>query len=205
MSSIVMSFWNSPEQLSTALRWLTIVGLAFTAIFGAAIYFVNDRIGALQSQTVQAQSERLSQQTERIGHLNDELSAVRTQEAELQKRAQNAERGVSDSYDFNGAHRQTTGGRIAVTVGAETMVFRNLMDFYNAKNWQGLADTCERQIQATPNWLTPYLYSGLAYANLGNFGKAQERLEFVAQKAGADPNYSDAARVLEQIKSATHR
>jgi hypothetical protein len=147
----------------------------------------------------------VNSQTKQIGHLNEELSTVRAQATELEVRAQNAERGVSDTYDFNGAHRQTVSGRSMITVGGETVVFRTIIDLYNAKKWDELENECERQIRATPKWLTPYLYSGIAYVNRGVFDRAKERLEFVVKHSGNDPDYSDAARILCEIKSAAQR
>jgi hypothetical protein len=198
MPSFLQNFWSSTEQLSTALLWLTIAVLLSPAIFGVAAYFVNERIGALKDQVVNSQ-------TKQIGHLNEELSTVRAQATELEVRAQNAERGVSDTYDFNGAHRQTVSGRSMITVGGETVVFRTIIDLYNAKKWGELENECERQIRATPKWLTPYLYSGIAYVNRGVFDRAKERLEFVVKHSGNDPDYSDAARILGEIKSAAQR
>ena len=218
MPSLVTTFWNSPDQLALTLRWLTIVGILFTAAFGAAIYFVNDRIGALQAalivsqgndiknqkSTVESQTETISQQSGKIMHLSDDLQSVRSQAAELAIRAQNAERGISDTYDFNGGHRQNMGGgRVVLNVGKETGVFQHIVSLQNEKNWSALKETCENQIKETPAWLTPYLFSGIANANLGNRAVAKERLQFVVEKAGSDPNYSDAARILSEIEAAT--
>jgi hypothetical protein len=212
------TFWNSPEQLSAALRWLTIPGIMFTAAFGAAIYFVNDRIGALQAAqilnqgkaikdqkiVVDSQTHTITKQNEQIAHLTGDLESVRRASAELAVRAQNAERGISDSYDFNGVRRQNMGaGRVMLTDGPLINVFQTLIKLNNDKDWNGLRNLCEDQISKTPGWLTPYLFSGVAYANLGDFPKAKERLEFVVAKAGNDTHYSDASRLLAQIKSAT--
>jgi hypothetical protein len=210
------AIWNSPEELAIALRWLTIVGIVFTATFGAAIYFVNDRIGALQGTqirdqgteiksqglTVKSQSQTISKQNEQISQLTNDLNSVNARATELAAKAQNAERGISDTYDFNGGHRQNMGGgRLGITVGAEVGIFQKIMELYKAKDWETLKDTCEAQIKTTPTWLTPYLFSGIAYVNLGQLAKAKERLEFVSEKAGDDPQYSDAARILGEIKS----
>ncbi len=93
------------------------------------------------------------------------------------------------------------GGRVVVTAGAEVNIFQKILESYKAKDWNTLDTTCEAQIQATPLWLTPYLFSGIAYANLGKFAKAKERLEFVVAKAGTDMNYADAARILGELQS----
>jgi hypothetical protein len=189
-------FWNSPELLSTALRYLTFGIIALPAILGAAIYFVNDRIGAIQA-------EQISQQAKQIGEQDQIVKSLKVQAEELTLRSQNAERGISDTYDFNGGHRQTSGARRSLTIGAETSVFQTMIALSSSKDWQGLEDVCERQIQATPTWLTPYYFSGIASANLGDFAKAKERLQFVVSKAGNDPDYADATRVLADLKAAS--
>ena len=151
---------------------------------------------------VESQTETISQQSGKIAHLSDDLQSVRSQAAELALRAQNAERGISDTFNFAGGHRQNMGGgRVVLNVGKESGVFQNIVSLHNEKNWSALKDMCENQIKETPAWLTPYLFSGIANANLGNLAVAKERLQFVVEKAGSDPNYSDAARILAQIEA----
>ncbi|MDP8212124.1 MAG: hypothetical protein P9X22_02385 [Candidatus Zapsychrus exili] len=60
---------------------------------------------------------------------------------------------------------------------------------------------CEKQIEKTPEWLTPYLYLGVACANLGQNEKAIRNLEHVEQEAVGDAQYSDAERILKYLKS----
>ena len=73
MSSLLGSFWNSPEELSIALRWVTIVGIVLTALFAAAAYFINDRIGTLQATTVADQAAKLQQQNDIVQRQSAEL------------------------------------------------------------------------------------------------------------------------------------
>jgi hypothetical protein len=218
-----MNFWNSPEQLSAALRWLTwLTALAAfsTTAFGVAIYYVNDQIGALQSSKIEKQGEEINsqksvvlfqskiidEQNYKVIILSNNLKEMQKRADELTLRAQNAERGISDTYDFNGAHRKNMGGgRIDLAVGEETAVFQNMIKLQEEKKWAALREICETQISKTPNWLTPYLFSGIAYANLGDFSKAEIRLQFVVEKAGNDPHYTDASRLLQQVRSALHR
>ena len=214
------TLWDSPEQLATTLRWLTILGIVSTAAFAAAAYFVNDRIGVIQAaqilnqdnairsqkNNIDNQSQTISRQSEQITHLTDDLKSVREQASVLTLRAQNAERGISDTYDFNGVHRQNMGGgRVTATAGQEMVVFQKIIKLYDDKDWSGLGGFCEDQIQKTPGWLTPYMFSGIAYSNLGNIPLAKERIEFVASKAGSDASYSDATRILAQLRSVTQR
>jgi peptidyl-tRNA hydrolase len=225
MPSFLAAFWNSPEELSTALRWVTIIGIVSTALFAAAAYFVNDRIGTLQaakvaqqavsldrqdamirnqSDELQNQQGKISAQSEKITQQISEIERLRMQSESLQQKALAAERGISDTFDFNGGHRQNMGGGSTVlTVGPEAMVFQTILKLYEAKDWNSLKKTCDEQVLKTPNWLTPYLFSGIADANLGLLDEARVRFEYVISKAGNDPHYSDAARLLAEMKSAT--
>jgi len=55
-------------------------------------------------------------------------------------------------------------------------------------------------MQMTPEWLTPILFAGVAYANLGNKQKAIELLTKVVGRAAGDTAYQDASRILEILK-----
>jgi hypothetical protein len=46
-------------------------------------------------------------------------------------------------------------------------VFQHLLDLQNQQRWKELAEASEDQIKKTPDWLTPYLFSGIANLNLG--------------------------------------
>jgi hypothetical protein len=72
---------------------------------------------------------------------------------------------------------------------------------HNAQQWQQLAELCDHQIEATPTRLTPYLFGGVAYANLGNRQKAVSLLEHVVEGAGSDPAYQEARPLLEQLRN----
>ena len=52
-----------------------------------------------------------------------------------------------------------------------------------------MRDLCETQIEKTPEWLTPYLCSGVAHANLGQRAEAMRRLEHVEEAAAGNPLY----------------
>ena len=225
-SSVWDFIGNLPQaNLDAWYRYLTIfaiglpvLGAIMGGVCGWGAFRVSDRIGALQAAQMQnqgtaitaqkdvvdSQLQTISQQNQQITALTGELKSVRERAAELEVRAQNSERGISDTYDFNGVHRQNMGaGRVEATVGPETNEFQQMVKLQNDKNWIGLRDLCEDQIKRTPDWLTPYLASGVAYANLLDFPRAKERLEFVVTKAGNDTHYSDASRILAEIKSRT--
>jgi hypothetical protein len=203
------ALWESPERLAWTLWWMTIiggVGAGAATLCTVAGYFVNDRIVTLQAlQTNRAiadQKTLTANALEEQRRLTAELRSVSERAAELTVKAQDAERGISDTYDFNGAHRQRSGGRNAMTIGEEFSVFQTIQKLYNNQAWSDLRDLCEAQITKTPTWLTPHLYSGVANLRLGDLAKGEERLQFVVAHAGSDPAYADASRILEQIKAA---
>ena len=216
-----VSFWNSVENLIIAFKFLTWATILIPAFLGSLLYSVNSRVRELQTSRSKQEIERIEDQAksvveqvrlsdEQVKKLNEQnegltrqLSIAREQASELQLKARNAERGVIDIYDFNGARRQSVAGKSSVFVGAETSVFQQILKLYADKNWLELATVCEEQIKNTPTWLTPYLYSGIAKLNLRSVAAGRSRLEFVAERAGNDPNYADASRILSELKAAS--
>src|ERR1019366_3224130 len=110
---------------AVTLRWLTIIGILSTGFFATAAYFVNERIGNLQAEKIKAQSGQITQQVH-------EIDGLQKQSAALEQKVLDTARGISDTYDFNGAHRQSLGGgRVAVTAGPEIAVFQTMMKLYD--------------------------------------------------------------------------
>ncbi|WP_034994901.1 hypothetical protein [Beijerinckia mobilis] len=184
-----------------------IASFLFTAVIGLFIIIINDKISSIQATVMNQQSNKIDmqenkiyQQNEKISSLEKNILALKEHEKDLKVKLKNAERGISDTYDFNGAHRQNLGsGRIQTTIGHETEVFGIIISLYKNQEWPKLEDICEGQIKLTPNWLTPYMFSGIALAQLGEYKKAEERLSFVVEQAGNDPSYRDAANFLEEV------
>ena len=121
---------------------------------------------------------------------------------EIGKDVKKLSRGIYSGYDFNGAKRESRPGHSGVTIGEETEVYRNMMKLQSDRNWGELLRIAEDQIQKTPGWLTPYLLSGIANANLGNKSAAIDRLAFVKEQAAGDPQYADADLILKLITSS---
>jgi len=118
---------------------------------------------------------------------------------EIGKDVKGIRQGVYEGYDFNGGKRQQVPGRNIVVAGEETAVFQQMMSFNGAKDWSGLLNLADAQILKTPNWLTPYLFSGIANLNLGNGEAGIARLEFVRAQSAGHPDYADADRILKQL------
>jgi len=118
----------------------------------------------------------------------------------LRAETDKASHGISVSYDFNGARRESTKpGYINVIVGKEIAVFKNMLQLQNEKNYPELVKICEHQIKETPEWLTPYLFLGTAYDNLGEKDKAIQMYEYVIENAYGNLEYVDAHSFLGQV------
>jgi hypothetical protein len=102
-------------------------------------------------------------------------------------------------YDFNGGKHVQQGNKFNATAGDETSAFQKIVELHDAKDWQTLNAFCEEQISKYPQWLTPYLYSGVALANTGQRDKAIERLKYVREKSAGREDYKDASRLLELL------
>jgi tetratricopeptide (TPR) repeat protein len=119
---------------------------------------------------------------------------------ELETAAKAAKRGVVDRYDFNGAKRIQSGGSVSVVAGAEFGVFQKLVALEKSRDYAALIRVTEDQIARTPEWLTPYLFLGLAYANTGNTDKALRNLQYVVEQAAGDPQYKRAEELLAKLR-----
>lgn len=111
-----------------------------------------------------------------------------------------SKRGFSSSYDFNGIKREMKGpGQFHSEIGAEYMAFQEFQKLAQEKKFNLLQQKLEEQIKKTPEWLTPYLFLGLGYADGGNLSRARELLRHVVNEAPGDPNYKQAEEVLKKI------
>jgi len=108
--------------------------------------------------------------------------------------------GVYSGYGFNGAKRDQSPGVTKVVAGEEVGVFQEMEKLDSDKNWKELRALAEQQIKKTPDWLTPYLFSGVAEANLGNKTAAISRLKYVRDQAAGNPDYAGAERVLKMLE-----
>jgi len=184
-----MAWYNSIEILSKLIPLAQILVVLLT---GFTIWASVQR-GNLEKQ----EKSKLTQQVDKI---NSAATEKDKKIKELEIKAKKAERGVSSLYDFNGAKRETFAGGSRVIAGEEVGVFQKMDEYEISKAYPELRDLCEGQIKKTPTWLTPYLYLGVAYINLGEKDKAISNLEHVINEAPDDPVYARAGAILEQIR-----
>jgi hypothetical protein len=106
-------------------------------------------------------------------------------------------------YDFRGNKKviKEGGTNVNMIAGEQAENFKKMMDLQSLHDWIALKSFCESQMQKTPEWLTPVLLAGIAYANLGDKQRATELLTQVERKAAGDPAYQDATRILKMLKN----
>jgi len=104
------------------------------------------------------------------------------------------------TYDFTGVKHIQQGHSFRAITGDEAAVFQVLKELERQGHWIEVRDLCEEQIRKTPEWLTPYLCAGVALANLGQREDAIQRLEHVEKMSSGNPDYSAAARILNELR-----
>ena len=104
------------------------------------------------------------------------------------------------TYDFNGVKHVQQGHNFRAITGDEFAIFQELQELERQRNWVEVRTLCEAQIEKTPEWLTPYLCAGVAYANLGQEKEAIRRLEYVEKAAAGNLSYSAATRILGELR-----
>jgi tetratricopeptide (TPR) repeat protein len=195
------------------MHWITIIGVLLIAL-GTILTFVGQNISNRENttkltSTIQEKNKEIdelvegkNQLIEKLDKYQKDLTEKEKTIQELEKKAKKAERGISSTFDFNGARRATSRpGHISVSIGPEVKIFKRIQVLEQQKNYPELITICEQQIKKTPEWLTPYLYLGVAYANIGNKEKAIELFEYVVQNAPDDPAYSQAKDFLKKFKN----
>ena len=95
------------------------------------------------------------------------------------------------TYDCNGTWKsQGPGEHSAMEVDTcwpkceKPKVFDDMMALNNARNYPELMARCEKEIKTTPEWLTPYLFCGLADAASGDLAQLKARLAYYDEHAG---------------------
>jgi hypothetical protein len=96
------------------------------------------------------------------------------------------------TFEYTGIrHTTTQSPNKTVADDENTAVFSKMVSLFSTGDWNGVTDLGDSQIQKTPGWLTPYMISGLAYANMCNRDKAIELLQYVEiNRNKADQRYT---------------
>jgi hypothetical protein len=105
------------------------------------------------------------------------------------------------TYEFNGFKHVQQGNSIQAEAGEEHQVFREMLELEKRQDWKALLNLCEEQITKTPLWLTPYMCSGVSFANLGEKDRAIERLKYVEKMYAGDQKYFPAIELLRHLEN----
>lgn len=80
--------------------------------------------------------------------------------------------------------------------GGNDSEFLNMISLLEKKNYPELLKKCQANIKSTPDWLTPRLFCGLAYAGLNRNAEAESMLAEYQKKAGPDYDVPDCHNML---------
>lgn len=113
-----------------------------------------------------------------------------------------AEEGKTISYDYSGNRRESNGhGSINIEENTpEKEAFKKLSELYNSHQYQEIINYCSKLIKLNSHWYTPFVFRGVAYANLKNKSKAIEDLTFAVKHTPSDPDYQEARELLQKVK-----
>jgi tetratricopeptide (TPR) repeat protein len=153
-------------------------------------------------ELVKGKDELLSQNEtliRRVGEYKSDLEEKQKIINELETKAKKAERGIVDVYSFNGQRRLIRAGNINLVAGKEFEAFQQMKELEKSQKYNELIALCTQQIDEVPKWLTPYLFRGIALANLGNKDQAIADLKYVAENAPDDLEYAQAEKLLKQL------
>jgi len=128
-----------------------------------------------------------------------DLNREKEKTTRLESQARQAKRGITLTYDYWGNRRSTRPGVMIAKMGENAAKFQEILELRDSHNWAQLLDVCEQEMKSTPEWLTPYMFAGIASANLGYREQAIELLRHVDQNAAGDPQYAEAAQLLRRI------
>ena len=202
---VLIRDWKFHDKRTTKHHKITRAIIVFWFIGSiAATYFVWSD-SALIRELVNGKDTLIQQNQELAGKIEDyqkNLDEKDKKIQELQEKAKKAEKGITSTYDFNGAKRETTRpGHISLKFGSEFEVFKKIQELEEKKHYGELVKICEKQIKETPEWLTPYLYLGIALDNLGYKDRAIDIFEYVKENSFGNPKYSHVNEFLEKLKS----
>jgi len=136
-----------------------------------------------------------------------DLTAKQQIITKLEKKAKNAERGITLNYWYNGCVHKQHGGNIKVDCKLNDTL-EKFISLHDTRNFNELKKQCVEQITKTPKWPTPYLYLGVSFSHLGNHEEAVRNIEHFLETTKDMPSsygYSSfriqAESFIEQLKN----
>lgn len=181
------------------LGWFGILAVAFSTV---GLQITTGKLDSFKSKKIDDLLVGNSVLLEKVSGYQKQIDDKQAQIDLLSRKAQNAERGIHKSYDFDGVCRSGSAGKFVTLVGAETTMYRELCALNNSARWNDLAIYATSIIDGGTEWLTPFYLRAIAYANLGYLQDAEKDLKYVISKAGDAPEYSKAASILLQVQES---
>jgi hypothetical protein len=178
---------------------LSVFSFVFVSTVGTSI--LQPRVDKAKDQKVDDLVSGNKELLDKVGNYQLDLQTKDVKIKALETSAKKASRGITSTYAFNGAKRDASPGQVNTNFGEEYGTFQRMVQLQREAKFVELKDLCEEQIEKTPDWLTPYLFLGAAYLNLGDREKGIANLEYVVSQAASDPDYAEAAKLLEEAKS----
>jgi hypothetical protein len=84
-------------------------------------------------------------------------------------------------------------------MGTKSRAFRRIVELRDSGEWSALLELCQTEMKSTPEWLTPFMFAGIANANLGHHERAVELLRHVQENAAGDPEYAEVDSLLQRL------
>lgn len=195
------------ETLLNLSKLALYVGTILVALGTIGVSHLTSKLDRVKDQKIDSLlsgNQRLEQgNSDLLGRIDGYQRDLESKQGEidnLKLEAARSRRGLISVWDFNGARREGTAGSMSVTVGDEFGVFKQLSRLEQERKFAEIVPVATKQIAKTPDWLTPYLFRGEAYANLGELQKAVVDLRHVVNSAAGDSAYIRAQTLLSQAE-----
>jgi len=202
---VVIRDWRFSDRRTTKHHWVTKVILVCWVVgcIGSIVLVWKETSSTANLETkIDDLVTGKNRLLRNIADYQNQIQVKDAQIATLKEDVQKAGRGVTASFDFNGARRSSSrAGYINVSDGPEVKVFAKMNDLQKNQDWAGLLEICEKQVKETSDWLTLYIFRGVAHANLGQLNLARSDFEHVVKESNGDPDYKEATSLLERINA----
>jgi hypothetical protein len=106
------------------------------------------------------------------------------------------------TYSCDGMWKSGSGGILDTKTGGNDSEFLKMIALLQKKQYSDLLSVCKANITATPGWLTPKLFCGLAYARLDRKVEAQAMLTEFEEKTGPTYDVPDCHDMHDLLRHA---
>lgn len=198
-----------PEARVKAYRFVTHGLVAVWYVFSVGTVgllwwgdYVHDALeDRMDSQAMVAEEQRLELEGQ-LADARSEAEALGARLAASRRELKEWEEAATftPEYDFYGIRLQNGRREQKHDVGREWLAYGRMEKAALARSWDELAVLCEEEMNRTPEWLTPYYFAGIAYANKGETERARVLLDHVRKLGQSDPLYGDAGKLLSAME-----